>query len=547
MKKNKILVVEDSPIQRKMLKLDLELQSYKVTTANDGFEGVNRVYTDEPDLIISDILMPKLNGYQLCRLLKNDPKTNHIPIILLSNLGQKLDKFWGVEAGADSYLFKKSRLQELLDEIDRLLQQSSSQSKSPELTIDHSELNNQIVNSRINNMLDRLLFESTITNRIREISKFAYNPQELMINFFNLLSQLVDYSIAGVLIQQSELTYLYLNLNKFCDQETIEQIKSEILAERTVIQESAKIKLEIFGEKYISDDKNEFRAKSSVSFDIKEGVQGTLTIFDNLPETYSDDTRQVLQIICKELGMLIKYLLKIEEIETIKADFTSMIVHDLRSPMAGVLGLLQLMRYGKTGIVNDQQKKLLSQVLVTLNKVVNLVNDVLDVSKIEAGRLDLQKTHIQLFEVIESAINNIKILAEEKYLIIKNEYPKNLPQIAVDETRIEQVFVNLISNAIKFSPPNGEIFIGATCANKFIKLWVRDSGIGIPADELDKIFDKYQQTKKFKSSFRNGTGLGLVICKMVIQAHGGNIWVESEEGVGSTFYFTLPVENTVNF
>jgi len=255
----------------------------------------------------------------------------------------------------------------------------------------------------------------------------------------------------------------------------------------------------------------------------------------------------VLQIICKELGMLIKYLLKIEEIETIKADFTSMIVHDLRSPMAGVLGLLQLMRYGKTGIVNDQQKKLLSQVLVTLNKLVNLVNDVLDVSKIEAGRLDLQKTHIQLFEVIESAINNIKILAEEKYLIIKNEYPKNLPQVAVDETRIEQVFVNLISNAIKFSPPNGEIIIGATCANKFIKLWVRDSGIGIPADEIDKIFDKYQQTKKIKSSRRNGTGLGLVICKMVIQAHGGDIWVESEEGMGSSFYFTLPVENAANF
>ena len=401
MSNNKILVVEDSPIQRIKLKLDLELESFEVITANDGIDGVNKAYSESPDIIISDIMIPKLNGYQFCRLLKNDPHTNHIPIILLTNLKQQRDKFWGAEAGADSYLFKKNKMQELLDEINRLLKNSHTRKKTYQVDVNTSELHGENVKSRINHMLDQLLFESTISNRIREIAKFAYNPHELMINFFKLLSQLVNYAVAGVMIEQQGVTHLFISLNKPCELESLKKIKIEILNQRNLKNKQSKIKYELLGKEHLCNNKQIYNSNIVVPFPIKDNVLGTISVYDKGTSTNTDKNEQVLHIISKELAMLIKYLLKIEEIDTIKADFTSMIVHDLRSPMAGVLGLLNLMRDGKIGSVNSQQYQILSQVLVTLNKLLNLVNDVLDISKIEADHLDVDLKPIQLSEIID--------------------------------------------------------------------------------------------------------------------------------------------------
>ncbi|OGQ92799.1 MAG: hypothetical protein A2253_06215 [Deltaproteobacteria bacterium RIFOXYA2_FULL_55_11] len=173
----------------------------------------------------------------------------------------------------------------------------------------------------------------------------------------------------------------------------------------------------------------------------------------------------------------------------------------------------------------------------------DLVNDFLDLSKLEVGHIDLVKKEVDLKQLIQNAVDNYLVLAQERKISLKSRIAEGLAEIAADPRRLDQVFGNLISNAIKFTPEGGEIEVGADQENGLgVKVWVRDNGVGIAPEEIGQIFEKYRQTTSGKESKHKGTGLGLVISKMIVEAHGGKIWVESEEGKGTTFAFTIPWE-----
>ena len=171
----------------------------------------------------------------------------------------------------------------------------------------------------------------------------------------------------------------------------------------------------------------------------------------------------------------------------------------------------------------------------------DLTNDVLDLSKLETGHIDIVTEDVDLGRLIRNIVDNYTVMAQDKKIRLWSSVDPALPQITADARRLDQVLSNLLSNAMKFTGEGGEVEVGGGREDSSeIKVWVRDTGVGIPSEELPELFQKYKQTTSGKTSQQKGTGLGLVICKMIAEAHGGRIWAESEEGKGTTFFFSLP-------
>lgn len=233
---------------------------------------------------------------------------------------------------------------------------------------------------------------------------------------------------------------------------------------------------------------------------------------------------------------------QLEKSEKLKADFASMIVHDLRSPLNTIVGIAAMIEEGLLGPITEEQKKWLSKIGVNSGELLLLINDFLDLSKIEAGHIDLVKETVDLHQLITNSTDSYLVLAKNKNISVRNQADPALPPIKADPRRMDQVLSNLLSNAIKFTPEGGEIEIGAEQENPTeIKIWVKDNGVGIHHEEMGKLFQKYGQTSSGTTSAQKGTGLGLVIVKTIVESHGGTVDVESVAGQGATFIVRLPV------
>ena len=227
-----------------------------------------------------------------------------------------------------------------------------------------------------------------------------------------------------------------------------------------------------------------------------------------------------------------------EQAQAVLADFMAMIVHDLRSPLSNVINILEMTKEGLFGSLHPDQATWLAKAENTTRNSVDLISDFLDVSRLESGRIELRKEAVDLRHLIKTCLENFSLAAQEKTILLKDEIDQSLPRVEADARRLDQVLSNLLSNALKFTPEGGQIVVGAGCKNQHIEIRVKDTGVGIPPDEIGRIFEKYKQTSSGATSEQKGTGLGLVICKMIVEAHGGAIWAESDRG--ATFTFTLP-------
>jgi signal transduction histidine kinase len=223
-----------------------------------------------------------------------------------------------------------------------------------------------------------------------------------------------------------------------------------------------------------------------------------------------------------------------------KSRFLANMSHELRTPLNAVLGYTELILdevYGKTPA---KMREVLERIQRNGKHLLGLINDVLDLSKIEAGQLTLSLADYSMQEVIASATSAVESLAKEKCIALNVELAPDLPPAHGDERKLTQVLLNLVGNAIKFTD-RGEVAIKAAAANGSITVSVRDSGAGISEADQAKIFEEFQQAESSITREKGGTGLGLTISKRIVELHGGRIWVESSPGEGSTFSFTLPV------
>lgn len=228
--------------------------------------------------------------------------------------------------------------------------------------------------------------------------------------------------------------------------------------------------------------------------------------------------------------------------ERLRQDLTHMIVHDLRSPLSSVMASIELMVRGVSGQLNDQQRNVLNIANTSATQMLEMINTLLDISRLEAGRMPIERKLSDLKEMISAATCQLETLAQERNISIRHELDPALPAVCADPALTIRVVQNLVGNAIKFSGRGRAITVRAEAAapagaSGVVTVSVHDQGIGIAARNRDKIFTKFSQV----GERRGGTGLGLTFCKLVIEAHGGRIWVESEPHQGSSFYFTLPL------
>jgi signal transduction histidine kinase len=214
--------------------------------------------------------------------------------------------------------------------------------------------------------------------------------------------------------------------------------------------------------------------------------------------------------------------------------------HELRTPLNAILGYTELIIDGIYGDTPDKMRGVLQRVQSNGKHLLGLINDVLDLSKIEAGELALSLADYSIKDVVHNVFGAVESLATEKRLALKIELPSSLPAAHGDERRLTQVLLNLVGNAIKFTD-EGEVAIVAAAANGSYTLSVRDTGPGIAVADQNKIFEEFQQADSSATKKKGGTGLGLSISKRIIEMHGGRLWVESELGHGSTFSFSLPI------
>ncbi len=244
----------------------------------------------------------------------------------------------------------------------------------------------------------------------------------------------------------------------------------------------------------------------------------------------------------------------VKKLERMKADFNSMIVHDLRSPMNVIQGFIELIRTRVVGEINSEQEELLDIAKENVKKVLTLIDNFLVASKLEVGKFDIDPKVGELNPLIERIVENHQVLLKNKKLKLETHLNRNLPLLLFDSLRIEQVLNNLLSNAIKFTPEEGKVVVTTDFYKKKIKgeekmyarVGVHDTGPGIPPEKLEHIFKKYEQVDSDMALKTAGTGLGLSICKEIVNLHGGEIWVESELEKGSNFYFTLPIEPSID-
>ncbi len=235
---------------------------------------------------------------------------------------------------------------------------------------------------------------------------------------------------------------------------------------------------------------------------------------------------------------------ELEKANRLKSQFLANMSHELRTPLNSIIGYTELVLNGLYGELNDKQHDRLDRVVRNARHLLGLINDILDLSKIEAGRMLLNIEDINTGEVLESVLATIEPLANEKSLAIVRDFA-DAPQIQADETRTRQIFVNLLSNAVKFTREGGiTVHADNHAVDGMTRFYVRDTGIGIPEDKLDLVFEEFRQIDGSSTRKYQGTGLGLAITRRLVEMHGGRLWLESEVDVGTTFYLTFPAAET---
>jgi signal transduction histidine kinase len=547
-----ILVVDDSLTQLAVLQDALEGKGYLVETAQNGMEAIAKVYLSPPSLILSDVMMPELNGYHLCRLLKNDPCTAHIPVILLTNLKERHDRFWGEKAGADRYIEKESDLAPIIEAVAFLLAQTTGPKactlpSPPELTSADIRL-------RVTGILDRLLYESTISNEVLKLTGLAHDVDQLAREFLRFLSVICRYSVASLLLCDGRDKHvLCIQPIEPVSAELIETIKQHTLAaaELPPHQQGLVRILRLAEEAERPPETGELHLLHTLPILDQNERFATLALFSTHKERITEGTRHALNVVAERFLIVARYLKKFKEIEEVKGDFVSMLVHDMRSPLTSIRGFTDVLADGVLGAINEEQSSALQNIQGGCDRLLMLIEDVLDLSKLEAGKMQIYPTPLSIRALAARVCADLSALSTEKALQVRLDIPEDSPWVLADGKQLTRVMANLLTNAFKFTPTGGTITVSShiPAAGRepnqtiYLQVSVTDTGSGIPAEQQQKLFARYQQLPAART-FGKGTGLGLAICKEIVLLHGGEIWVESPltpEG-GSRFSFTLPID-----
>ncbi|WP_016952399.1 response regulator [Anabaena sp. PCC 7108] len=521
--KANILVVDDDPQILPLLQTLLTPWGFRVISLSDPRQFWVTLETEKPDMLILDVEMPYNNGIELCQIVRSDSQWSELPILFFTvhNDTEMVNQVFS--AGADDFVSKPIIGAELVTRIinrlervklrQRMTQTQHKVNDELELRVAERTAELMTVNHHLRSELDERLqtqealrvsqtrFEGILGIADDAIISIDSNQQ---ITLFNQGAE----KIFGYLSEEVLGKKLDLLLPvRFAEQHrhhVVDFGKSPSPARRMGERR------EIFGRR---KDGTEFPSEASISkLDI--------------------DQECVYTVILRDIT-------ERKQVERMKDEFVSVVSHELRTPLTSIHGSLGMLASGLLPTDSEQGKRLLQIATDSTERLVRLINDILDIERIESGKVKMEQEICNMEELIASAVNIMQPLAAKAEVSLSIS---SLPvQLWADPDRIVQTLTNLLSNAIKFSHSGAKVWLIAKQQEDQVLLTIKDQGRGIPNDKLNSIFERFQQVDSSDSRNHEGTGLGLAICKSIVQQHGGSIWVESVLNEGSSFYVKLPI------
>lgn len=485
--KANILVIDDTPENLHLLSAMLTEQGYKVRSVTKGSAGLRGAQAAPPNLILLDVNMPEMNGYEVCQHLKADDRTCEIPVIFISALGDVLDKVKAFQVGGIDYITKPFQVEEVLARVENHL---------------------MICNLRSSLQQQNARLQQEIHERQQAEEKFA----------------------KAFRASPSPIAITTLSEGRFIDVNSSYLSMSGYSLEELIGHTAAELNLGISSQKY---DKAVQQLLTTGSLQNQE--------FDF--RTKSGELRVVLLSIelidLSGVQCALNIVNDITERKRLENEFISLVSHELRTPLTSLIGSLDLLGTGELGTLTARGQQVLNIAITNTERLNRLVNDILDLERMKLGKIALQPVKCNVADLIIQAAQAMQAMAERAKISLVTE--PIVAEILVDPDRMLQTLTNLLSNAIKFSEPSNTVWLRGQLQSDYLQIEVQDQGRGIPTDKLQTIFERFQQVDASDSRKKGGTGLGLTICRNIVEQHDGKIWAESILGQGSTFYVTLPL------
>src|SRR5579883_656589 len=485
--KANILVIDDTPENLHLLAAMLTEQGYKVRSVTKGSTGLRGAQASPPDLILLDINMPEMNGYEVCQSLKQSDRTRDIPVIFISAMNDVLDKVKAFSVGGVDYVTKPFQVEEVLVRVKNHL--------------------------TIRNLQKQLLEQNT------RLQQEIYERQQAEEKFAKAFRS-----------SPSPISITTLREGRFIDVNSSFIRMSGYSLEEIIGHSVYELNLGITPENYASTVEKLLETGCLQNYEMEfRNQSGDFKIVLLSSELIDLSGTQCVLNIAND----------ITERKRLENEFISLVSHELKTPLTSLMGSLDLLSAGQLGTLTTKGQQVLNIAITNTERLNRLVNDILDLERMKSGKIAIQFAKCNIAELLMQAAEAMQAMAEKAN--IKLIIEPLTRECMVDPDRILQTLINLLSNAIKFSEPSHTVWLRAKLQADYLQIEVQDQGRGIPAHKLQSIFERFQQVDVSDSRKKGGTGLGLAICRNIVELHNGKIWVESVLGQGSTFYFTLPL------
>ena len=535
-----LLLVYNDPDFSRNLEKYLSEQGYDVISVHDA-ELVEEIAEQQsPEVIILDALLQKLNGFELCQRLKRHPKLKPIPLLMTSAIYiAEEDLKHGIHFGTTTYpiladrcLMKPFKPSELLKQLQYLQGKAIEQPYLPQILIVDDEKD---IRDLLRTTLQRRQYNSIEVSSGKACLKLlaSYTPDAILLDY-----KLPDISGMDVLkrIRETLPDVGVVLMTAYGDEDlAIHAIEEHVDA-------------------YI---RKPFMVESMLSLVSQTLERSRIKLERNqLIAQLRESNREVM----KNYAMMDDANRRLRELDQLKSEFLANVGHELRTPLNSIIGFTELLLQGYSGPLNENQYRQLTMVLNSGNHLLRVLNDVIEVSMLNAGQVTLKNEYIQFSAILDDVLQELRHKAEQKHLRLMLDIEQNLPDCLCSREKIKLVLYNLLDNSIKFSS-SGQITISALRASMLhaddsrkahilenlmtdtdtLLVSVADQGIGIEQDNFMILFDEFRQVDGSLTREYNGTGLGLAISRKLVELYGGAIWLESQVGAGATFYFTVPL------
>jgi PAS domain S-box-containing protein len=510
----RLLVVDDSPTYLHEVGERLGGEGYDVVLARSGEEALELLRAQPVDCILLDMVMPGLSGQETCRRIKQSAEWRHLPLVMMTAHDDRAVMIDGINAGADDYIPKSADLEVLKARL-------RAQLRRKHLEDETRRAREQLVRRETEARFQRLIHSNIIGVILGELDGRLSDANDAFL-------QMIGYSRAD--LEAGALLWSGLTAPEWQprDAHAIEQLRRSGSAtpyEKECLR------------------KDGSRVPVLLGLVLLEGSNTVVGfVLDQTEQKVAEERLRRYALALEESNRQLELARsRAEQQSQFKSRFLASMSHELRTPLNAIIGFSELLEQELFGPLNGTQQEYIQHVSASGRHLLNLVNDILDLSKVEAGRMELAREWTSLPMVVEAVRGALRPLADKRGLTVSVSLPPTLPDLYFDQMRVRQVLYNLLSNAIKFTPPGGKIELRAELSGNDLVVACQDSGVGIAPADLPRLFREFSQIASGSGARPEGTGLGLALTRKLVELHGGTISVASEPGRGSTFTFTLPL------